>query len=288
MTQYKRIAIDTSKAVFTIHCIDGQDRPVLRTNLRRGQLLPFFRKLAATEIAMESCGGSHHWARELTAPGHAPRLIPPQYVKPYVKRGKNDRNDAEAICEAAGRPRMHFVPVKTLMQQAQGMVLKVRETLIGQRTALGNTIRGHAAEFGVVAGKGIGTIAPLPSAVGQKATIPPEAEEMFILLGQQIEQVDARIKEIDVKLNAAHKANAVSTRLATIPGVGPIIALTLATEIDPAAFDSGRHLAAWVGLTPKEHSTGGKQRMGEVSRAGNERLCARCSSQAPPRSSTPP
>ena len=274
MTQYKRIAIDTAKSVFTVHCIDAQDRPVLRTNLRRGQLLPFFRKLAATEIAIESCSGSHHWGRELTALGHTPRLVPPQYVKPYVKRGKNDRNDAEAICEASGRPGMHFVPVKTVTQQAQGMILKVRETLIGQRTALSNTIRGHAAEFGIVVGKGTGNIAPLLSAIEQEAVVPPEAKEMFVLLGRQIEDIGARIKEIDVKLNAAHKASAVSTRLATIPGVGPVIALTLATEIDPSAFESGRHLAAWVGLTPKEHSTGGKQRMGKITRAGNERLRA--------------
>jgi transposase len=138
VTQYKRIAIDTSKSVFTIHCIDGQDRPVLRTNLRRGQL---------------------------------PRLVPPQYVKPYVKRGKNDRNDAEAICEAAGRPGMHFVPVKSLTQQAQCMVLKVRDTLIGQRTALGNTVSGHAADIGIVIGKGISTIGPLLSAIEQEAPL---------------------------------------------------------------------------------------------------------------------
>jgi transposase len=169
---------------------------------------------------------------------------------------------------------MHFVPVKSCTQQAQGMVLKVRDTLISQRTVLGNTIRGHAAEFGIVAGKGISTIAPLLSAIEQEATVPPEAKEMFVLLGQQIAEIGARIKEIDAKLNAAHKASEVSTRLATIPGVGRVIALTLSTEIDPSAFESGRHLAAWVGLTPKEHSTGGKQRMGKISRAGNERLRA--------------
>ena len=144
MSEYKRIAIDTSKAVFTLHGIDGQDHPVLRTTLRRGQMNAFFSKLPATEIALEACGGSHHWGRELAALGHRPRLVPPQYVKPYVKRGKNDRNDAEAICEAAGRPGMHLVPVKTLTQQAQGMVLKVRETLVAQRIRLANTLRGHA------------------------------------------------------------------------------------------------------------------------------------------------
>ena len=272
MTQYKRIGIDTSKAVFTLHGIDQQDRPVLRINLRRPQLLAFFRKLLPTEVAMEACGSAHHWARELTALGHEVRLVPPQYVKPYVKRSKNDRNDAEAICEAAGRPGMHLVPVKSVTQQAQGMVLKVRETLVGQRTQMTNTLRGHAAEFGVIAGKGLRQIGPLLTTIEQETTIPAEAREMAALLGREIEHLDARIKELDVKLAAAHKANEVSQRLATIPGVGPVTALTLAIEVDPAAFESGRHLAAWAGLTPREHSTGGKQRMGGISRAGNERL----------------
>jgi transposase len=272
MTEYKRIGLDTSKAVFTLHGIDQQDRPVLRINLRRPQLLAFFKKLPPTEIAMEACGSAHHWARELTTLGHEVCLIPPQYVKPYVKRGKNDRNDAEAICEAAGRPGMHFVPVKSVTRQAQGMVLKVRETLVGQRTQLVNTLRGHAAEFGVIAAKGLRQVGPLLAAIEAEIAIPFEAKDMGCLLGREIEDLDTRIKEIDVKLAATHKANEVSQRLATIPGVGPLTALTLAVEIDPSAFESGRHLAAWVGLTPKEHSTGGKQRMGGISRAGNERL----------------
>jgi transposase len=274
MTQYKRTGIDTSKAVFTLHGIDQQDRPVLRINLRRPQLLAFFKKLPPTEVAMEACGSAHYWARELIALGHEVHLIPPQYVKPYVKRGKNDRNDAEAICEAAGRPGMHFVPVKSITQQAQGMVLKVRETLVGQRTLLINTLRGHAAEFGVIAGKGLHQVGPLLDAIEQETAIPPEAKDMASLLGRQIEELNTRIKELDAKLATAHKANEVSRRLTSIPGVGPITALTLAIEIDPVAFESGRHLAAWAGLTPKEHSTGGKQRMGGISRAGNERLRA--------------
>ena len=272
MTQYKRIGIDTSKAVFTLHGIDQQDRPVLRINLRRAQMIAFFKKLAPTEIAMEACGGAHYWARELAALGHDVRLIPPQYVKPYVKRGKNDRNDAEAICEAAGRPGMHFVPVKSVAQQAQGMVLKVRETLVRQRTLLVNTLRGHAAEFGVIAAKGLREVGPLLTAIEQDTALPPEAKDMAALLGRQIVELDTKIKQIDAKLTAAHKANEVSQRLATIPGVGPVTALTLAVDIDPAAFESGRHLAAWAGLTPKDHSTGGKQRMGGISRAGYERL----------------
>jgi transposase len=221
VTQFKRIGIDTSKAVFTLHGIDQQDRPVLRINLRRPQLLVFFKRLPPTEIAMEACGSAHHWARELTELGHELRLVPPQYVKPYVKRSKNDRNDAEAICEAAGRPGMHFVPVKSVTQQAQGMVLKVRETLVGQRTQLTNTLRGHAAEFGVIAGKGLRQIGPLLAAIEQETTIPTEAREMAALLGQEIEHLDRRIKELEVKLAAAHKANEVSQRLATVPGVGP-------------------------------------------------------------------
>lgn len=274
MTQYKRIAIDTSKSVFTLHGIDHTDQPTLRLNVSRARLLPFFRKLLPTEIVMEACGAAYHWARELTGLGHSVRLIPPQYVKPFVKRGKNDRNDAAAICEAGGRPEMHFVPVKSVGRQAQSMVLKVRQTLLDQRTALANALRGHAAEFGLIVGKGLGNIAPLLSAIEQETTIPAMAKESFVLLGQQIEELSARIKQLDVKLTAAHKANEVSKRLATIPGVGPIIALTLTTEIDPGSFRSGRHLAAWAGLTPKEHSTGGKQRMGRISRAGNERLRA--------------
>ncbi len=167
---------------------------------------------------------------------------------------------------------MQFVPVKSVAQQAQGMVLRVRESLVAQRTLLVNTLCGHAAEFGVIAGKGISKIGPLLSAIEQETAIPPEAKDMAVLLGQQIADLDTKIKGIEVKLAAAHKANAVSQRLATIPGVGPVTALTLAIEIDPAAFESGRHLAAWAGLTLKEHSTGGKQRMGGISRAGNERL----------------
>jgi transposase len=272
MSQIKRIGLDTSKAVFTLHCVDANGQAVLRTNLRRAQMAIFFKNLTPAEIALEACGSSHHWARELAALGHEVRLIPPQYVKPFVKRAKNDRNDAEAICEAAGRPGMRFVPVKTTTQQAQGMVLKVRETLVHQRTQLVNALRGHAAEFGIIAAKGISQITPLLEAIEAETVIPSDAKDMLGLLGQEIEHLDTRLDEIELKLTAAHKANALSQRLATIPGVGRIIALTLATEVDPAAFQSGRHLAAWIGLTPKEHSTGGKQRMGGISRAGNERL----------------
>jgi transposase len=274
MSEIKRIGIDTSKAVFTLHAIDQADRPVLRVNLRRAQMLPFFKKRPRTEVALEACGSAHHWARKLTALGHDVRLVPPQYVKPYVKRAKNDRNDAEAICEAAGRPGMRFVLAKTEEQQADGRVLKVRETLLGQRTRLINTLRGHAAEFGVIAARGTSRVAPLLAAIEAEESIPATAKAMLTLLGEEIEHLDGRLKELEAKLLTMHRANATSQLLATIPGIGPIIALTLAIEIDPKAFQSGRHLAAWLGLTPREHSTGGKQRLGGISRAGHERLRA--------------
>jgi transposase len=274
MSEIKRIGIDTSKAVFTLHAINQADQPVLRVNLRRAQMISFFKKRPRTEIALEACGSAHHWARKLMALGHDVRLIPPQYVKPYVKRGKNDRNDAEAICEAAGRPGMRFVLAKSEAQQADGLVLKVRETLLGQRTRLINTLRGHAAEFGVIAARGTSQVAPLLTAIEAEESIPAEAKAMLALLGEEIEHLDVRLKELGTKLLAMHRANAISQLLATIPGIGPIIALTLAIEIDPKAFQSGRHLAAWLGLTPREHSTGGKQRLGGISRAGHERLRA--------------
>jgi transposase len=274
MNQISRIGLDTSKAVFTLHAVDEAGQPVLRVNLRRAGLIGFFRKLSRTVVALEACGGSHHWARKLTALGHEVRLIPPQYVKPYVKRGKNDRNDAEAICEAAGRPGMRFVLAKTEDQQAQAMVLKVRAALVEQRTQLINALRGHAAEFGVIAGKGTGKVTALLAAIEAEATIPPIGKEMLALLGEQIEHLDGRIQALEAKVNAMHKANAISQLLATAPGIGPVIGLSFAVEVDPAAFASGRHLAAWLGLTPKEHSTGGRQRMGGISRAGHERLRA--------------
>jgi transposase len=274
MSEISRIGLDTSKALFTVHAVNAEGHPVLRVNLRRAQVIGFFRKRAATVVAMEACGGSHHWARKLTALGHEVRLIPPQYVKPYLKRGKNDRNDAEAICEAAGRPGMRCVLAKTEDQQAQALVLKVRATLVDQRTQLINALRGHATEFGVVAGKGTAKVAALLAAIEAEATIPAVGQEMLALLGEQIEHLDGRIQALEAKVNAMHKANAISQLLATAPGIGPIIALTFAVDVDPAAFESGRHLASWLGLTPKEHSTGGRQRMGGISRAGNERLRA--------------
>jgi len=270
--EFKRIAIDTSKHVFTLHCVDHQDRVVLRRELKRAQLEPFFRKLLPTDVVLEACGGSHHWGRLLASLGHTVKLIPPQYVKPFVKRGKNDRNDAEAINEAASRPSMPFVPVKTAEQQAGTMILKTRDLLVRQRTQVINAVRGHAAEFGVIAAKGTARIDALLERVAGDETLPEAARDMIALLGQQVKDLDIRITTLETRMKQAHKANPLSQLLEGVPGIGPIGALSLALTIDPAQFRSGRHFAAWLGLTPRERSTGGKQRMGGISRAGDERL----------------
>jgi transposase len=270
--ELKRIAIDTSKHVFTLHGVDPQDRVVLRRELKRAQLEPFFRKLLPTEVVLEACGGSHHWGRFLSELGHTVKLIPPQYVKPFVKRGKNDRNDAEAINEAASRPTMRFVPVKSAVQQAGIMILKTRDLLVRQRTQLINAVRGHAGEFGVIAAKGTARVEALLERVAGDETLPEAARDMIALLGEQIKDLDIRITALETRMKQAHKANPVSQLLETIPGIGLIGALSLALTVDPGQFHSGRHFAAWLGLTPRERSTGGKQRMGGISRAGDERL----------------
>jgi len=269
--EYKRIAIDTSKHVFTLHGIDAQDRVVLQRNLSRSQVERFFAQLLPSEVALEACGASHHWGRMLQGQGHRVRLIPPQYVKPFVRRGKNDRIDAAAICEAAGRPDMTFVPVKSAQQQAEAMLLSVRDLLVRQQTQAANALRGHAAEFGVVAAKGIGHIPALPAAV-QTSDMPQAGREAIDLLHRQFEALAGQLGEIDRRLRALHKANPLSQRLAQVPGVGPVGSVTLALGVEPGRFRDGRHFAAWLGLTPKEQSTGGRQRIGGISRAGNERM----------------
>jgi transposase len=270
--KFKRIAIDTSKHVFTLHGVDADERPVLRRELRRGQVETFFAKLEATEIVLEACGGSHHWGRLLSGYGHQVRLLAPQYVKPFVKRAKNDRNDAEAISEAASRPTMRSVVVKTADQQADGIILKHREMLVGQRTQAINALRGHATEFGVVAAKGTVKVAALLTELSAHTAIPAAAQAMFAQMGEHIEALDQRVIAMDDELAALHKVNPISQLLAEVPGVGPLGAITMALTVEPGNFVSARHFAAWLGLTPKEHSTGGRQRLGKISKAGNERL----------------
>ena len=271
--ELKRIGVDTSKAVFTVHGIDAQERAVLRRNFSRAAFETFFGKLPATDVALEACSGSHHWGRVLAAMGHRVRLIPAQYVKPFVKRGKNDRNDAEAICEAAGRPGMASVPVKTAERQADAMIVSVRDLLVCQHTQLINALRGHATEFGVVAAKGASNVEALMQHVmSPQAQIPEAAQRMLGVLAGQLAQVDAEIAALDKQMRAAAMADPVARRLMKVPSIGPVGALTLSLTVDATQFEDGRHFASWIGLVPKERSSGGKQRLGGISKAGNERL----------------
>ena len=273
MSEVSRIGMDTSKQIFQLHGVDAGEQVVLRRRLRRNQVLAFFGTLKPTVVSIEACGGSHHWARELTSLGHEVKVIPPQYVKPYVKRGKNDAADAEALCEAMSRPTMRFVPVKSAESQAALMLAGIRDRLVRNRAQLANAIRGHAAEFGLVAAKGRGRIEPLLSRAQVDETLPALARALFADYADEYAALGARVAEIDAKLMAWHRSNETSRRLTRIPGVGPIIAslLTMKTP-DPHAFASARDFAAWMGLTPKDHSTAGRLRLGVITRAGDEML----------------
>jgi transposase len=269
-----RIGLDTSKHVFQVHGVDDSEQPVLRRRLGRSEVAKFFAKLPPSWIGLEACGAAHHWARLLGGLGHAVVLLPPQYIKPYVKRGKNDAIDAAAICEAMSRPSMRFVPIKTAPQQAGLMLLRTRDLLVKQRTMLINAIRGHAAEFGVIAAKGPVRVAELlQQAHAEAAGVPMLALEMLALLAGQLDTLEARLKTLEARLMAWHKADPVSQCLATQPGIGPIGAVSFALKIpDPRGFRSARHFAAWLGLTPKEHATGGRRRPGRISRQGDQTL----------------
>jgi transposase len=271
--QIIRIGMDTSKHIFQLHGVNAAEEPVLRKKLRRQDLITFFEKLPPTVIGIEACGGSHHWARLLQALGHQVKMIAPQLVKPYVKRGKNDAADAEAICEAMNRPSMRFVRFKTAEQQAALMLVGLRDRLIRQRTQLTNAIQGYAAEFGLVAAKGLVKIEPLLERIREDDTLPALARELFEIHAREYTHLQAQLEEIEDKLMAWHRADECSRRLAKIPGVGPIGATMLVMKTPaPEAFRSARHFAAWLGLTPKDHSTAGKVRLGVITRAGDEAL----------------
>jgi len=274
--QVNTIGLDLSKQVFQVHGVDGAGVVVVRRRLRRSQVLGFFADLAPCVVGLEACGAAHHWGRELEKLGHAVRLMAPSYVKPYVKRGKkNDATDAEAICEAVGRPGMRFVKVKSADQQGALMLHRARALLVRQRTMLVNALRGHLAEFGIVAARGIWNVKGLMALVADdgEGRIPMVARPALRALADQIAALGERLREIDRAILAWHKDNEASRRLATIPGVGPITASAIAATVgDGRQFRSGRHFAAWLGLVPRQHSSGGKEKLGRISKMGDRYL----------------
>jgi transposase len=275
MGEITTVGLDLAKHVFQVHGVDADGAPVLRKQLRRGQVLGFFGKLPRCLVGLEACATAHYWARELQALGHEVRLMPPQYVKAYVKRNKNDAADAEAICEAVVRPTMRFVPVKTADQQATVLLHRGRERLICQRTMLVNGLRAHLAEFGIIAPLGLRNVGKLIAIIRDEgdARLPDLARQVLAVLAVQLEQLEAAVAALEKQLMAWHKSNPMSQRLATIPGIGPIIATAIAAMVaEPSGFRSGREFAARLGLVPRQNSTGGKTRLGGISKRGNQYL----------------
>jgi len=270
MEQPTTIGIDLAKNVFQLHGIDADGAVVLKRKLRRGQVLEFFARRDPCLVGMEACAGAHFWARELTALGHEVRIMPPSYVKPYVKRGKTDQADAEAICEAVTRPTMRFVPVKSAERQAALLDHKTRDFLVRQRTQLVNTIRAHLSEFGMVVAKGIHNVDRLLAAA---TDLPAAARPAVDLLADQLRETQEKIDAVTERIEAAQRTDPLARRLATIPGVGAITASAIAaTTPEVENFRTARDYAAWLGLTPQPHSSGGKERLGRISKAGNRYL----------------
>jgi len=275
MNEVITIGVDLAKNVFQIHGIDGLGAVIIGRQLRRSQMLPFFKKQPPCLVGMEACATAHHWARQLVALGHAVKLMPPKYVKPYVKRNKNDMADAEAICEAVTRPTMRFVEIKTRDQQSVLMLHRTRQLFVRQRTTLINALRAHLAEFGIVAGVGRNGLERLLKVIedGEDDRVPAAARDCLLALRDQLEMVKGQVLDADRHILAWHRSSEVSQRLDDIPGVGPLIATALVASVpDPHVFKSGRDLAAWIGLVPKQNSTGGKDRLGHISKAGNRYL----------------
>jgi transposase len=274
MSEVSIIGLDLAKNVFQMHGADASGAMLFRKKLRRNQVLKFLAAQPACTVAMEACASSHFWAREIARLGHEVRLIAPNYVKPFVKRQKNDAADAEAICEAVQRPTMRFVAVKSAEQQAAAIVFRARDLLVRQRTQTINAIRGHLAEFGMIATQGPFHVAKLTSAIEDHDTdIPELARPILSLLAEQLRSLDERIAVLDHELARRVKKDAEVKRLMTIPGIGPITA-TAFVALAPTAqtFKRGRDFAAWLGLTPLQRSTGGKQKLGKTSRMGERTL----------------
>jgi transposase len=272
MKQVTTIGLDIAKHVFQVHGIDAAGEVLIRRKLRRSEILEFFGKLPRALVGLESCATAHYWARKLGSLGHEVKLMPPHYVKPYVKRQKNDMADAAAICEAVSRPTMRFVPVKSEEQQAILMLHRSRELLIRQHTMLINALRGHLAEFGIVMKQGKAGIGTLVALVEDEDhdMLDPMTRKALLPLVEQLRQTNDRIAQLEQHIVAWHKASVASRRLATVPGIGPITASALvATITDPSLFDSGRQLAAWLGLVPRQNSSGGKERLGSITKKGD-------------------
>ena len=275
MDNVSTVGLDIAKNVFQVHGIDERGKVVVRRQLRRGQVVKYFAKLPPCLIGMEACATAHHWARELRKLGHEVRLMPARYVKPYVKRNKNDAADAEAICEAVTRPTMRFVPIKTEEQQSVLMIHRTRQLFVRQRTSLINAIRAHLAEFGIVAGVGRNGVDKLLALIaeGKDERVPPEARDCLMALAAQLDLIKRQIQEADRRILAWHRSSSMSKRLEAIPGIGPLSASALVTSIpDPHIFRSGRDVSAWIGIVPKQNSSGGKERLGSISKAGNQYL----------------
>lgn len=269
------IGLDIAKSVFQVHGVDADGQVVIRRKLKRRYVLAFFQKLPACLVGIEACATSHHWSRQLQALGHKVRLMPPIYVKPYVKRQKNDAADAEAICEAVTRVNMRFVETKTVEQQSCLMLHRTRHLFIREQTAVINVIRAHLAEFGIVAPVGRKGVEELLRVIADPADkrIPEIARACLAALGTQLQRLKEQLLEFDRMIMAWHRSDATSRRLDEAPGIGPILATAVvATVADPTAFRSGRNFSAWVGLVPKQHSSGGKDRLGHISKQGDRYL----------------
>jgi len=269
------IGLDIAKSVFQVHGVDATGNVIIRRRLRRHHVLTFFQKLPPCLVGIEACATSHHWSRELQAIGHTVRLMPPAYVKPYVKRQKNDAADAEAICEAVTRTNMRFVETKTPEQQSCLMLHRTRHLFIRQQTAVINSIRAHLAEFGIVARVGRRGVEDLLAVVADPSDkrVPAVARTCVAALGTQLRLLKAQILEFDRLIMTWHRSNETSRRLDEIPGIGPALATALVAGVaNPKGFRSARHFAAWIGLVPKQHSSGGKDKLGSISKQGDRYL----------------
>lgn len=268
------VGLDLAKHVFQVHAIDLAGQIVIAKAIRRKDVLNFFADLPRCVVGLEACGSAHHWARELIRLGHDARLMPPAYVKAYVRRQKNDAADAAAICEAVTRPSMRFVPVRSVENQAVLMHHKVRELLVGQRTQLLNALRGHLSEIGIIAAQGSNNARALASLViEENETVPTIVRSALTPLVRQLVQLDGEIAQSDRAMLAIARSNEMARRLMTVPGIGPITASALAASVqDVSAFSGPREFAAFLGLTPRQASSGGKERLGRVSKMGNRYL----------------